>query len=212
MLFVLTGDIQTGKTRWLESLVHDLESAGITPYGVIAPGVWADRRDDPSPSEHVDANGFEKLGIDNLLLPSHERITFARRADLAERENSFDPNSQSAQAQLRWHISDAAITHVNEHFASIASELAAKERPGALIVDELGQLELKRNKGLTEAVALLDAGPFPAASHALIVVRESLLPFIENRFDSWGEHILLAPDEASRESAVEAISVQTSPF
>lgn len=198
MLFVLTGEIQTGKTRWLELLASSLEDAGITPYGVIAPGIWADRRDDPNPSEHVDANGFEKLGIDNVLLPSHERIMFAQREDLAESTRAFDPQSQSARAGLHWHISDDAISRVNEHFAAIAPQLSTGDGRGLLIVDELGQLELKRNGGLTEAVTLLETGPFPAAAHALIVVRETLLPLIEGRFGGWGGHTCIAPTEQSR--------------
>lgn len=75
MLFILTGDIQIGKTRWLKSTCRKLAADGIPCAGVVAPGVWV-------PSEHGDANGFEKLGIDNLLLPQGERIPFARRRDL----------------------------------------------------------------------------------------------------------------------------------
>ena len=71
MLFILTGDIQIGKTRWLESTCRKLAADGIPCAGVVAPGVWV-------PSEHGDANGFEKLGIDNLLLPQGERIPFLR--------------------------------------------------------------------------------------------------------------------------------------
>lgn len=74
MLFILTGDIQIGKTRWLKSTCRKLAADGIPCAGVVAPGVWV-------PSEHGDANGFEKLGIDNLLLPQGERIPFARRRD-----------------------------------------------------------------------------------------------------------------------------------
>lgn len=202
MLFVLTGDVQTGKTRWLERLARDLESSSVTPYGVIAPGVWKDHRDDPEPSEHVDANGFEKLGIDNVLLPSRKRITFARRADLAKSANEFDPHSQSAQAGLHWHISDEAIAHVNAHFMEIAPKLAAEETRGFLIVDELGQLELKRDEGLTEAVALLDAGPFAATPHALVVVREPLLSLLDGRFENWGEKSLVKPDGESRSAVM----------
>ena len=29
MLFILTGEVQTGKTRWLESLVADLVERGV---------------------------------------------------------------------------------------------------------------------------------------------------------------------------------------
>lgn len=46
MLFVLTGDVQIGKTRWLERLVSDLEERRVISYGVIAPGIWVDRRDE----------------------------------------------------------------------------------------------------------------------------------------------------------------------
>jgi len=206
MLFVLTGNVQTGKTRWLERLVDSLEDAGVEVFGVLAPGAWADRRDEPEPGEHVDANGFEKLGIDNVLLPSRERLVFARRADLAVDANEYDPEAQSARAKLTWHISDAAIARVNAHFKKVAPSLSAKGSKGLLIVDELGQLELKRNGGLTEAVALLEAGPFPAAGHALIVVRETLLPLIEGHFGGWGEHVRIAPTGESRALILESLS------
>lgn len=205
MLFVLTGGVQIGKTRWLESLVRELKSIGIAPRGVIAPGVWADRRDDRAPSEHIDANGFEKLGIDNVLLPDGERIAFARRTDLAECDGTFNPCSQSARAKLRWHISDNAIELVNDHFSRLAQANATDNAPGILIVDELGQLELKRDEGLTEAIALLEAGPAPTTKHALIVVRESLLPLIEGRFGRWGEKIHIRPDEASSEAIIATV-------
>lgn len=78
MLFLLTGEVQIGKTRWLESLVAELGAFGVPCAGVLAPGQWV-----PSTGPHADANGFEKLGIDNVLLPGGERVPFARRGDLA---------------------------------------------------------------------------------------------------------------------------------
>ena len=140
MLFILTGDIQIGKTRWLKSTCRKLAADGIPCAGVVAPGVWI-------PSEHGDANGFEKLGIDNLLLPQGERIPFARRRDLAQAEGTFDPNSQSAQMQLGWEISDDAIVQVNAHFDLIAARTHHNGRQSLLVVDELGRLELIRNQG-----------------------------------------------------------------
>ena len=68
MLFLLTGEVQIGKTRWLESLVTELADCGVSCVGVLAPGQWV-----PAEGEHADANGFEKLGIDNVLLPSGVR-------------------------------------------------------------------------------------------------------------------------------------------
>lgn len=199
MLFVLTGDIQSGKTRWLESIVQNLKRNGITPYGVIAPGVWADRRDNPNAYPHADANGFEKLGIDNVLLPDNERIAFGRRADLAREDGSYDPQSQSGKAKLGWSINDEAIARVNGHFSSIRkmAKRCDERDTKLLVVDELGQLELIRGDGLVQAVRALEDGPTDAMPHALIVVREALLPHLEGRFEKWGKRIEITPDEQS---------------
>lgn len=205
VLFVLTGDIQTGKTRWLQELVDSMLRAGIATYGVIAPGVWIARSEEVGDRAHVDRNGFEKLGIDNVLLPSGERIPFARRIDLALAESSFDACAQSARAGLGWHIDDAALQRVNDHFKALieqnptrnGSERPPSQIPGVLIIDELGRLELERNQGLTEALAILDAGPQPDFQHAIIVVRKELLPRLTGRFTRWGNQSPIHPDAAS---------------
>lgn len=118
MLFLLTGGVQTGKTRWLAALADELASGGVDVAGVLAPGVWREH-------EQEGERRFEKLGIDNVLLPTGERIAFARRRDLALAEGSFDPTSQSAAAQLAWEISDDAIARVNAHFDALAHGVAA---------------------------------------------------------------------------------------
>ena len=117
MLFLLTGEIQIGKTRWLEGLAAELTRQGVPVAGVLAPGQWV-----PSAGERADASGFEKLGIDNVLLPSGERVPFARRSDLARADGTFDEESQAARAELAWHISDGAIARVNAHFDALAGE------------------------------------------------------------------------------------------
>ena len=194
MLFILTGDIQIGKTRWLESTCRKLAADGIPCAGVVAPGGWV-------PPEHGDANGFEKLGIDNLLLPQGERIPFARRRDLAQVEGTFDPNSQSAQMQLGWEISDEAISQVNAHFDRIAARSRQNERQSLLVVDELGRLELMRNQGLTSALALLAEGPNSAFPHALIVVRDVLVDLARERFaPAWGDPMLIGPTQDAEEA------------
>lgn len=203
MLFLLTGDVQIGKTRWLERLAAELAAEGVTVAGVVAPGVW--RADG--------AGSFEKLGIDNVLLPQGERVPFARRRDLAMAEGSFDPTSQSAAAQLAWEISDDAIAKVNRHFDAIMRTDVSRETSGGsgdarevdgafrglAVVDELGRLELMRDCGLTSAVALLDAGPTVCFPHALAVVRDWLLPNAEARFAArWGGAQVLAPGDDAR--------------
>lgn len=122
MLFLLTGDVQIGKTRWLEKLCSDLAAAGVCVAGVIAPGQWVPRAEGQPDGRHgFDGEGrFEKLGIDNVLLPQGERIVFARRRDLAEGDQPFAQGEQAKAAQLAWAISDEAIAQVNDHFAMLA--------------------------------------------------------------------------------------------
>lgn len=119
MLFLLTGDVQTGKTRWLSRVVEDLAARGVPSAGVLAPGVWRERGEGETPDGPGGSAGsgrFEKLGIDNVLLPGGERVPFARRRDLALANGTYDASSQSSAAKLAWDISDAAIARVNAHF------------------------------------------------------------------------------------------------
>ena len=202
MLFLLTGEVQIGKTRWLESLVAELADRGVPCAGVLAPGQWV-----PSEGEHADANGFEKLGIDNVLLPSGERIPFARRGDLARADGTFDEESQAAKAELAWHIDDAAIDRVNAHFNEIATH-ASVAAPGLLIVDELGRLEIWRGGGLTSAMALLAQGPTTTFPHALAVVRDYLLDDAEALLaEAWPDRCRIKPNDAAREAILAAFEV-----
>lgn len=123
MLFFLTGDVQIGKTRWLDRTIGELARAGVPSAGVLAPGVWRERAEgEGAPAcAAAGAGRYEKLGIDNVLLPQGERVAFARRRDLAAREGSYRPGSQSAAAQLVWEIDDAAIARVNAHFDRLAA-------------------------------------------------------------------------------------------
>ena len=204
MLFFLTGDVQIGKTRWLVRLVERLESAGAAVAGVVAPGVWL-----PSDGPRADDNGFEKVGINNELLPGHGVVPFARREDLARAEGSFDAQSQAAREQLVWHISDDAIDRVNQHFdqlAANASSAGAAARPGLLVVDELGRLELWRGEGLTSAVALLQKGPTASFPHALVVVRDYLVQAADELLaDAWPERAMIAPDDAGCRAVLDAV-------
>lgn len=207
MLFLLTGEVQIGKTRWLESLVTELADCGVSCVGVLAPGQWV-----PSEGEHADANGFEKLGIDNVLLPSGERIPFARRGDLARADGTFDEESQAAKAELAWYIDDAAIDRVNAHFNEIATHASAAA-PGLLIVDELGRLEIWRGGGLTSAMALLAQGPTTAFPHALVVVRDYLLDDAEALFaEAWPDRCRIKPNDAAREAILAAFGLAPSDF
>lgn len=199
MLFLLSSDVQSGKTRWLEKLVQDLQDEGIVCAGVLAPGVWRELSDDELACAASDAgeapSRYEKLGIDNVLLPSGERVVFGRRTDLVEAEGLLDEASQSGRAKLGWTIFDEAIATVNEHFAQLSQN--SSDNGGAssfLVVDEIGRLELQHAGGLTEAMSLLRQGPTEAFPHALVVVRSWLAERAEEAFcPMWGPAVYVAP-------------------
>jgi len=201
MLYLLTGDIQTGKTRWLSALIDELALNGIRSYGVLTPGLWKSNQTESGET------AFEKLGIDAILLPQKERFSFAQRRDLAER---VDPKSQSTQAMLHWEIDDRAIQQVNQHFDRLSSgEDSASTIPGSrkglLVVDELGPLEILYGQGYTSAVTLLEAGPSDLYDDALVVVRNPLCEKAEERFaHHWPATIRLLPDKDSRKRILEA--------
>ena len=146
------------------------EARGVAVGGVLAPGVWREA------TARDGATSFEKLGIDNILLPEHETIPFASRRDLAVLDGTIDAESQSARARLHWEISRDALARVNAHFEQLTREAHVKTAASLLVVDELGRLELLRGEGLACALALLELGPTPAYPDAIAVVRETLLP------------------------------------
>jgi nucleoside-triphosphatase THEP1 len=193
VLLILTGDIQIGKTRWLQRSIERLGQAGVVCEGVGAPGVWR---------EHAGERGavsYEKEGIDNVLLPEGERVPFARREDLARAEGTYRPQNQAAQVGMTWHIDDAAVARVNAHFDALDAR-PAQGGPRLLVVDELGRLELLHDGGLTSAVRMLAAGPRGRYAHALVVARSlfGLADLVEERFaGAWGGAARLAPTEQS---------------
>ena len=178
MLFILTGDIRTGKTTWLEARVRELEAAGVPVCGVLAPGVW---------------HGGEKVGIENVLLPSRERVLLAA------------PAGDGCTTGLGWDFDAEALARVNAHLVELAAN-SGDMPSGLLVLDEIGPLELRRGGGLTAALALLDAGPAPAWPHALAVVRPTLVEDARTRFaQSWRSVELLSSDESGAHRLREAL-------
>ncbi|MBR2836661.1 MAG: hypothetical protein IKE43_13255 [Coriobacteriales bacterium] len=193
MLYFLTGDIQTGKTRWLEQTIARLNEQGVICAGVIAPGIWQKQGDT-----------YKKLGIENVLLPQQERFVFGMRRECASSQtDAKTSDSQSSKAKLGWDIPDASIEKVNAHFDSLQQEAANGEikTPRLLVIDELGQLELLHEGGLTSAVKMLKAGPTASYPHALVIVRSWLLDAAIDLFSPiWPEYCTILPDEQGFEA------------
>lgn len=187
MLLVLTGAIQSGKTRWLQARVAELAARGVPCRGVVAPGVWREAPGRGAAGGSSDASGasYEKLGIENVLLPGGERVRLARPA--------------APGPGLAWEFDAAAMARVNAHLRALRAQ-AQTASPGLLVVDELGPLELRRHEGLVEAVAALAAGPAPAWPHALVVVRAALAGEAAGLLGpAWGGARAVRADEAGAE-------------
>ena len=170
MLLILTGDVEIGKTTWLTKAADALTAADVRCDGVLAPGVWQRRAD----------GSLDKLGIDNLLLPSREKIPFARRADLAQAEGVFDEGAQSAKAQLKWHISDCAILRVNAHFDALMEEnrrlveaMRSKEAQAAMLSDKECKIAAAAASAETTPSSGLEAGIDPSLRSPLYSCRRA---------------------------------------
>ena len=125
MLFLLTGDVQIGKTRWLEDLCASLQAAGTCVAGVMAPGQWAPRPEGQPGGKH----GFD--GGRALREAGHrQRAAAAEQAHRIRTPprpcgrgvKAFEEGAQAKAAKLGWAISDTAIAQVNAHFAALAKQ------------------------------------------------------------------------------------------
>ncbi len=210
-LFVLTGEIQTGKSRWLEAQLSHLEAAGVQVCGVLAPGVWVEV---PVSSEHP--QGFEKLAIDWVFYPEHDRVRAAWRQDL-DPESGADKYTAPVVGGQRfmWKFAQEPFDRANGLFAKLRAEQESGEGEGAfvpgstrlVVIDEIGRLELN-GRGLTEAVALLETGPTQKNPHVLVVCRDLLLEdFLASPMaKAWGEAVqVIAPDDAGQEALLSIV-------
>jgi nucleoside-triphosphatase THEP1 len=201
-LFCLTGDVQTGKTRWLLRLLDELAASGVTGLGVVSPGIW--RKNDID-GEREDAPPFEKLGIEVVLLPQNERLPFAARRDLLDEEGMGTPTAEADRARLLWAIRDDSIQAVNRHFDALMQD----PMDGLLVVDELGRLELEQEGGFTQALRLLEAGPTAHWPCALVVVRDRLARTAASRLaPAWGEVVPLGPDAQGRDLVRSSLALE----
>ena len=188
MLYILTGPIQSGKTRWLQAAIDALQDRETICEGVIAPGIWK------SSNEML-----VKEGITNELLPSREKVIFAHKANKTKGISANLNCSDKPSAESGWHIYQNAINKVNDHFIQLRRNAGITPRGNkrVLIIDELGVLEVMRNEGLVEAMNLLELGPQDYYAHAIVVVREkgNLARKVQEMYGkSWGGCKLITPN------------------
>jgi hypothetical protein len=163
MLYLLTGDIESGKTSWLKRVVATLQARSVPLYGFISPAVF---------KEH--GQTLEKVAIDCQLLPEKTVMRFGWRDDEADNRGGDQPSSLSASLhtsaiKLRWRFDDAVLCVLNHRLAIYDQEHPV---PGLFIVDELGFLEFRSQEGVREALRIFDEGCY---QDAIAVIRPSLL-------------------------------------
>jgi len=154
MLLILTAPVQTGKTRWLEALVSELASRGVASYGVVAPGRW-----------HGGPDGGElvKDGIDNVLLPSGERVRLAEAAcghdDEDDDEDEDDEPESIDYNDTLFDKCQRAARLLRNRKDMIRDEETEKNERVANLVRAVKLLELKPQMEQKEMAELLGISP-----------------------------------------------------
>ena len=94
-LFVMTGEIQSGKTTWIKRMLAQAQARGLSFSGVYTPAVF---------------EGGTKTAIDAVLLPQQERLRLAHFRDGA---------CPDGVHRLAWEFDEAAMARCNGHLGSL---------------------------------------------------------------------------------------------
>ncbi|MGC8879331.1 MAG: nucleoside-triphosphatase [Anaerolineae bacterium] len=162
MIILLTGDRGSGKTTVCQRLAHQARAAGWDVAGLISPAVF---------------DGGIKVAIDALNLRSGER----RR--LAYAWTAVTPPEELCTPA--WCFDAATVAWGNQ-------VLAHATPCDLLIVDELGTLELERDRGWTAGIAAVNTNRY---RQAWVVVRRELLVVAQQL---WPEARVVEVADASR--------------
>ena len=165
-LYVMTGQIQTGKTTWLKAFLNKASDENMRIDGLITPAIFE--------------NG-QKTGIEAYLLPEKEKFLLAKKRFIdSEIAHKNDQAVCEKDKKLGYEFSGQSIERINAHLHYC---VGAQN----LVIDEIGPLEMMQGKGYTEALKLLDES---AVTNAIVVIRPSLLNAAAKR---WGEFEILTP-------------------
>ncbi len=132
-LFIVSGDLESGKTRFIQNLAHAMQAHGWDVAGVVSPAVFQD-----------DA----KVAIDALDLRSGKRC---RLAELIQAGSQLQ-----GPATKRWQFSKETLNWCN-------STLRSATPCDLLVIDELGPLEFEGGAGMLDAIEAIEGGNYLAA-------------------------------------------------
>ncbi|HEY71006.1 MAG TPA: DUF2478 domain-containing protein [Anaerolineae bacterium] len=132
-LFIVSGDFETGKTRFSQHLAQGLQEAGWDVAGIVSPAVFEDG---------------VKTAIDAVDLRSGER---RRLAESIQAGSSLD-----GPETTRWQFSQEVLDWCN-------GVLRSATPCDLLVIDELGPLEFDRSIGLMAGMQAIEEGRYLAS-------------------------------------------------
>jgi nucleoside-triphosphatase THEP1 len=132
-LLIVSGDFETGKTRFSQQLAQGLQEAGWDVAGIVSPAVFEDG---------------VKTAIDALDLRSGERHRLAERNQAG--------SSLDGPATSHWQFSQETLDWCD-------GVLRSASPCDLLVIDELGPLEFDRGIGLQAGLEAIDEGRYLAS-------------------------------------------------
>ena len=132
-LFVVSGNIETGKTRFMLLLAQAMQVHAWDVAGIVSPANFQNNA---------------KIAIDAMDLRSGKR---GRLAELIQAGSQLQGPTTS-----RWQFSQETLDWAN-------SLLRSATPCDALMIDELGPLEFKRGEGLASGIEAVEGGEYLAA-------------------------------------------------
>jgi len=136
MIYVLTGKKHSGKTSFLKDIIKKRKKHGERFYGVLSEAVFEGRR---------------RTGYDAVCVETGERFCLSRR-DSTQTHSRSAQNAHSgsvfgkSQKAKQYYLDPKGINRISKIITS------RKSKSYTLIIDEIGELEMKHKKGLWPAL------------------------------------------------------------
>jgi nucleoside-triphosphatase THEP1 len=132
-LLIVSGDVETGKTRFSQLLAQAMQAQGWDIAGIVSPAVL---------------HGKRKIAIDVHDLRSGRSRRLAERVDAG--------SALQGPATRRWQFSQAGLDWSNSRLeTAIPCDL--------LFIDEIGPLEFEHGAGMLSSLEAIDSGSYLAA-------------------------------------------------
>jgi len=127
MVYIITGKKHSGKTSFLKDIIKKRKKHGERFYGVLSEAVF---------------EGRHRAGYDAVCIETGERFPLARKQKFSSRAGFNLPCQKAKQ----YYLDPKGINRISKIITS------RKSGSYTLIIDEIGELEMKHKKGLWPAL------------------------------------------------------------